>query len=148
MARSSQRKIYDHHLWSSLSSTSSNAAVVANGQLLVTVDHNQIRRMASETVDPIDRPLPSTIYRAGIEPATFGIPDNRLHIRALDVLVAFSWVSSLNCVQGLNSCSLNGCSLHGAHNTGAYSTGVHNRCSLHGLVLIERVLITRVLNIE
>ena len=38
-----------------------------NGQLLVAVDHNQRLRMASETVDPIDWPLPPpppSVYRA------------------------------------------------------------------------------------
>ena len=47
-----------------LSTTSSNANEVAHGQLPVAVDHSQLRVMASETVDPIDWPLPLTLYRA------------------------------------------------------------------------------------
>ena len=35
-----------------------------NGELSVAVDHNQLRTMGSETVDPIDWPLLPTLHRA------------------------------------------------------------------------------------
>ena len=35
-----------------------------NGRLPVTVDLSQLRTMASETVDPIDWPLPPALHRA------------------------------------------------------------------------------------
>ena len=34
----------------------------ANGELPVTVDHSQLRTMASEMVNPIDWPLPSILH--------------------------------------------------------------------------------------
>ena len=54
--------VYYHRMWVQLSTTCSN---LLNGELLVAVDHNQLRIMASETVDPIDWshplvPLPYT----------------------------------------------------------------------------------------
>ena len=42
-------------MWVQLSTTCSNLLKLPNGELLVAVDHNQLRTMrASETVDPID----------------------------------------------------------------------------------------------
>ena len=48
-------------MWGQLSTTRSNVLKQPNGQLLVAVNHNQLRTMASETVDPIDwsHPPPS-----------------------------------------------------------------------------------------
>ena len=53
---------YCHRIWVQLSTTCSNLLKQPNGELLVAVDHNQLRTMASETVDPIDwqHPQPYT----------------------------------------------------------------------------------------
>ena len=47
--------------WGQLSTTFSNALKQPTGELLVAVNHNQLRTMAPETVDPIDwsHPPPS-----------------------------------------------------------------------------------------
>ena len=57
----SQWRIYYHRMRGQLSTTCSNLLKQPNGELLVAVDHNQLRTMASETVDPIDwlHPPPS-----------------------------------------------------------------------------------------
>ena len=54
MARSLTVKIYYHRIWVQLSTTCINVLKQPNGELLVAVNHNQLRTMASETVDPID----------------------------------------------------------------------------------------------
>ena len=61
MTRASQWRIYYHRMFGKLSTTCSNIQKKPNGELLVAVNHNQLRIMASETVDPIDwsHPLPS-----------------------------------------------------------------------------------------
>ena len=48
-------------MWGQLSTTCSNVLKQPNGELIVAVNHNQLRTMASETVDPIDwsHPPPS-----------------------------------------------------------------------------------------
>ena len=48
-------------MWGQLSTICSNVLKQPNGELLVAVNHNQLRTMASETVDPIDwsHPAPS-----------------------------------------------------------------------------------------
>ena len=48
-------------MWGQLSTTCSNVLEQPNGELPVAVNHNQLRIMASETVDPIDwsHPPPS-----------------------------------------------------------------------------------------
>ena len=43
-----------HRKWGQLSTTFSNALKQPTWELLVAVNHNQLRAMASETVDPID----------------------------------------------------------------------------------------------
>ena len=48
------RTIYYHRMWGQLSTTCSILLKFPNGELLVAVDHNQLRTMASETADPID----------------------------------------------------------------------------------------------
>ena len=57
----SQWRIYYHRMWVQLSTTRSNVLKQHNCELLVAVNHNQLRTMASETVDPIDwlHPPPS-----------------------------------------------------------------------------------------
>ena len=50
----SQWRIYNHRMWGQLSTTCSNVLKQPNGELLVAVNHNQLRTMASETVDPTD----------------------------------------------------------------------------------------------
>ena len=40
-------------MWVQLSTTCSNVLKKSNGELLVALNHNQLRIMASETVDPI-----------------------------------------------------------------------------------------------
>ena len=55
MARSLPvENLYYHRMWGQLSTTCSNVLKQPNGELLVAVDHNHIRTMALETVDPID----------------------------------------------------------------------------------------------
>ena len=50
----SQWRIYNHRMWGQLSTAYSNVLKQPNGELLIAVNHNQLRKMASETVDPID----------------------------------------------------------------------------------------------
>ena len=54
-------RIYYHRVWGQLSTTCSNVLKQPTGKLLVVVNHNQLRTLASETVDPIDwsHPPPS-----------------------------------------------------------------------------------------
>ena len=65
----SQWRIYYHRMWSQLSTTFSNALKQQTGELLVAVNHNQLRTMASETVDPIDWSHP---------PPSWAVPPERL----------------------------------------------------------------------
>ena len=60
MARNCQRWIYCHIMWCQLSTSFRNLLKCSNWELIVAVDHKQLRTMASETVDPIDwsPPLP------------------------------------------------------------------------------------------
>ena len=51
---SSQWRIYYHRMWGQLSITCNNRLKWPKGELLVAVDHNHLRTMASETADPID----------------------------------------------------------------------------------------------
>ena len=57
----SQWRIYCQRMWGELSTTCSNVLKQPNGELLVVVNHNQLRTMASETEDPIywSHPPPS-----------------------------------------------------------------------------------------
>ena len=57
----SQWRIYYHRIWDQLSTTCSDVLKQPNWELLVAVNHNQLRTMVSETVDSIDwsHPLPS-----------------------------------------------------------------------------------------
>ena len=73
----SQWRIYYHRMWGQLWTTCSNVLKQPNGELLVAVNHNQQRTMASETVDPIDWshsppswavPRPSTTEGLGSTP--------------------------------------------------------------------------------
>ena len=54
MAGPSQWRMNYHRMWGQLSTTCSNVLKQPNGELLVAVDHNQLRTMASKAVDPID----------------------------------------------------------------------------------------------
>ena len=55
----SQWRIDNHCSWGQLLSTTCiDAAEVAYGQLIIAVDHSQLRKMAPETIDSIDWPLP------------------------------------------------------------------------------------------
>ena len=49
-------------MWGQLSTTFSNALKQPTGELQVVVNHNQLRTMASETVDPIDWSHPSPLW--------------------------------------------------------------------------------------
>ena len=57
-----------------LSTTSSNVLKQPNGELLVAVNHNQLRRMASETVNPIDWSHP---------PPSWAVPPER-HVHSIN----------------------------------------------------------------
>ena len=62
-------KIFYHRMWSQLSTTCSNVLKQPNGELLVAVNQNQLRTMASETVDPINWSHP---------PPSWAVPPERL----------------------------------------------------------------------
>ena len=69
MVGASQWRIYYHRMWGQLLTICSNVLKQPNGELLVAVNHNQLRTMASETVDPIDWPHP---------PPSWAVPPKRL----------------------------------------------------------------------
>ena len=71
MSRSPQWRIYYHRMWGQLSTTCSNVLKQPNRELLVAVNHNQLRTMASETVDPIDWSHPPP-------PPVWALPPERL----------------------------------------------------------------------
>ena len=60
----SQWRIYYHRMWGQLSTTCSNGLKQPNGELLVAVNHKQLRTMTPETVDLIDwlHPHPNGQY--------------------------------------------------------------------------------------
>ena len=58
-------------MWGQLSTTFSNVLKQPNGELLVAVDHNQLRTMVSETVDPIDWSHPPPSWAA--------LPERHVH---------------------------------------------------------------------
>ena len=64
-----QWRIYYHRMWGQFSTTCSNVLQQPNGELLVAVNHNQLRTLASETVDPIDWSHP---------PPSWAVPPERL----------------------------------------------------------------------
>ena len=70
----SQWRIYYHRMWGQLSTTCSNVLKQPNGELLVAVNHNQLRTMASETVDPIDWSHP---------PPSWAVPPER-HLNSIN----------------------------------------------------------------
>ena len=57
-------------MWGQLSTTCSNTLKRHNGDLLVAVNHNQLRTLASETVDTIDWSPPP--------PTSWAVPPDRL----------------------------------------------------------------------
>ena len=61
-------------MWGQLSTTCSNVLKQPNGELLVAVNHKQLRTMASETVDPIDWSHP---------PRSWAVPPER-HVRSVN----------------------------------------------------------------
>ena len=65
----SQLRIYYHRMRVQLSTTCSNVLKHPNGELLFAVNHNQLRTVASETVDPIDWSHP---------PPSWAVPPERL----------------------------------------------------------------------
>ena len=101
----SQWRIYYHRMWGQLSTTSSNLLKQPNGELLVAVNHNQLRIMASKAVDPIDWSHP---------PPSWAVPFERL-------------------VHSINQCSLSGTrtcnrSMRGNHLAYAATQGMTLRC--------------------
>ena len=54
-------------MWVQLSTTCSNVLKQPNGELLVAVSHNQLRTMASDTVDPIDWSHPPPSWAVPLE---------------------------------------------------------------------------------
>ena len=97
MARSPQKIFCYHWLWGQLSTTFSNATEVSQWSTPSCSQHNQLRTIASETVDPIYWPLPPTLMGSTpfatraqynisvhplprIDPATFSMLGNRLPI--------------------------------------------------------------------
>ena len=68
MARSLPvENIYYHRMWGQLSTTCSNVLKQPKGELLVAVNHNQLRIMVSETVDPIDWSHPPPSWAVPLE---------------------------------------------------------------------------------
>ena len=89
-------------MWSQLSTTCSNVLKQRNGELQVAVNHNQLRIIASETVDPIDwshhhphgqYPLSASciVYisatSVGFERATAACEATTFHMRPLRVIL-------------------------------------------------------------
>ena len=72
-------------MWGQLSTTSSNVQKQPNGELLVAVNHNQLRAMASETVDPIDWSHP---------PPSWAVPLER-HVHSINQC-NLSWTRTCN----------------------------------------------------
>ena len=70
----SQWRIYYHRMRVQLSTTCSNVLKQPNWELLVAVNHNQLRTMASETVDPIDWSQP---------PQSWAVPPER-HMHSIN----------------------------------------------------------------
>ena len=65
----SKWRIYYHTMWGQLSTTCSNVLMQPTVELLVAVNHNQLRTMASEMLDPIDWSNP---------PPSWAVPIDRL----------------------------------------------------------------------
>ena len=61
-------------MWGQLSTTCSNVLKQPNGELLVAVNHNQLRTMPTETVDPIDWSHP---------PSSWAVPPER-HVHSIN----------------------------------------------------------------
>ena len=81
----SQWRIYYHRIWGQLSTTRSNVLKQSNGELQVVVNHNQLRTMASETVDPIDGSHP---------PLSWAVPPER-HANSINQC-NLSWTRTCN----------------------------------------------------
>ena len=114
------RRIYYHRTWGQLSTTCSNVLKQPNGELIVAVNHNQLRTTASETVDPIDWSHP---------PPSWAVPPERL-------------------VQSINQCNLSGnrtCnrSMRGNHLAYAATQGINfekfTSTNLEGPITVERL---------
>ena len=71
----SQWRIYYHRMWGQLPTACSNVLKQPNGELLVAVNHNQLRTMESETVDPIDWSHP---------PPSWAVPPER-HVHSINL---------------------------------------------------------------
>ena len=67
MARSLPVEMHYHRMCGQLSTTCSNPLKQPNGDLLIAIDHNQLRTMASETVDPIDWSHPPPSWAVPLE---------------------------------------------------------------------------------
>ena len=64
-------------MWGQLSTTCSNVLKQPNGKITVAVNHNKLRTMASETVDPIDWSHP---------PRSWAVPPEcHLHSKRADI---------------------------------------------------------------
>ena len=97
----SQWRIYNHRKWGQLSTTCSNLLKQPNGELVVAVDHNQLRTlrtMVSEMVDPIDwsHTPPSMIDcflgdAFGICHTSFGILFCSVVLDVESVVPVFNW---------------------------------------------------------
>ena len=87
----SQWRIYYHRMWGQLSTTFSNLLKQPNGELLVAVDHNQLRTIASETVSPIDWLHP---------PSSWAVPPDLQVLKTLKTLKTFiATVCQYNTIQ-------------------------------------------------
>ena len=60
-------------MWGQLSTASRNLLKWPNGEILIEVDHNQLRTMASETLDPIDWSHPPTLMGSTPERLVYSI---------------------------------------------------------------------------
>ena len=93
-------------MWGQLSTTCSNLLKWPNGDLLVVVNHNQLRTLVSETVDPIDWSHP---------PPSWAVPPERL-------------VHSINqcstATAGIRSCNIATFSMRGNHLSYAVTRGM------------------------
>ena len=91
------RIVYYHRMWGQLSTTCSNLLKDPDGELLVAVDHNQVRTMASEKVDSIDWSHP---------PPSWAVPPDRL---------VHSKNRCSSATAGIRSCNLATFSMRGIH---------------------------------
>ena len=90
-------------MWGQLSTSCSNVLKQPNGELLVAVNHNQLRIMASETVDPIDRSHPPPSWAVPLERLVQRINQCDLLLCRRSLMTVIYWEWHLNPIWLLRS---------------------------------------------